>query len=148
VGDVVGHGPEAARLATFIRARFAAFVANTSDPGELLSLANLALIDRPGPDHELVSAVCLRGANVDLKLRTGSTALDTGEGVIAYTDGATDVRQDGVLLGLDGFTRLVKPLVLLPASALAGQAEGAILEWTDEPLSDDLCLLVVRPKRH
>jgi len=184
VGDVVGHGPEAARLATFIRARFAAFVANTSDPGELLSLANLALIDRPGSDHELVSAVCLRyqsdgaelswaiaghppplrlprlqelgpigstfllGANADLKLRTGSTALDTGEGVIAYTDGATDVRQDGVLLGLDGLTRLVKPLVLLPASVLAGQAEGAILEWTDEPLRDDLCLLVVRPKRH
>ena len=60
VGDVVGHGPEAARLATFIRARFAAFAANTSDPGELLSLANGALIERPGPEHELVTAACLR----------------------------------------------------------------------------------------
>jgi len=60
VGDVVGHGPAAARLATFIRARFAAFAANTSDPAELLALTNSALVDRPGRRRELVSAVCLR----------------------------------------------------------------------------------------
>ena len=60
VGDVVGHGPKAARLATFIRARFAAFAANTSDPAEILTLANAALVERPGRDEELVSAVCLR----------------------------------------------------------------------------------------
>lgn len=60
VGDVVGHGPAAARLATFIRARFAAFAANTSDPAELLALTNAALLDRPGRRRELVSAVCLR----------------------------------------------------------------------------------------
>jgi serine phosphatase RsbU (regulator of sigma subunit) len=60
VGDVVGHGPVAARLATFIRARFAAFAAGTSDPAELLGLVNTALADRPGRRHELVSAVCLR----------------------------------------------------------------------------------------
>jgi serine phosphatase RsbU (regulator of sigma subunit) len=60
VGDVVGHGPEAARLATFIRTRFATFAANTSDPAELLSLANAALAERPGREHELVSAICVR----------------------------------------------------------------------------------------
>ncbi len=182
VGDVVGHGPEAARLATFIRARFAAFVASTSDPGELLSLANTALIERPGPEHELVTAACLRfgaedaglswaiaghppplrlprleklcpvgstfllGASADLELRTGHTSLDTGDGVLIYTDGATDVRQGGALLGLEGLSRLVKPLLLLAASAMASQAEEAILGWTDEPLRDDLCLLVMRPK--
>jgi serine phosphatase RsbU (regulator of sigma subunit) len=60
VGDVVGHGPAAARLATFIRARFAAFAANTSDPAELLALTNNALLDRPGRRPELISAVCVR----------------------------------------------------------------------------------------
>ena len=60
VGDVVGHGAQAARLATFIRARFIAFAANTSDPAELLMLANTALTERPGKKQDLVSAVCLR----------------------------------------------------------------------------------------
>lgn len=60
VGDVVGHGPAAARLATFIRARFAALAANTSDPAELLTFANSALAERPGRGQELVSAVCVR----------------------------------------------------------------------------------------
>jgi serine phosphatase RsbU (regulator of sigma subunit) len=60
VGDVVGHGPAAARLATFIRARFAAFAASTSDPAELLTLTDTALVDRPGRRQELVSAVCVR----------------------------------------------------------------------------------------
>ena len=66
LGDVVGHGPAAARLATFIRARCAAFAANTSDPAELLTLANTALAERPG--QELVSALCVR-------LRPGATAV-------------------------------------------------------------------------
>lgn len=60
VGDVVGHGPAAARLATFIRARFAAYAANTSDPAELLTMVNTALVDRPGRRNELISAVCVR----------------------------------------------------------------------------------------
>lgn len=58
VGDVAGHGPKAARLATFVRARFAALAASTSDPAELLELTNADLVDRP--HRELASAVCLR----------------------------------------------------------------------------------------
>lgn len=182
LGDVVGHGPEAARLATFIRARFAAFVANTSDPAELLSLANIALLERPGPEHDLVSAVCLRfraedstlswaiaghppplllpplkelepvgktfllGVDRDLELRTGHTSLDSQETILAYTDGATDVRRDGARLDLDGLQRLVEPLASLSASALAEKGEAAILDWTDEPVGDDLCLLAMKPK--
>jgi serine phosphatase RsbU (regulator of sigma subunit) len=183
VGDVVGHGPEAARLATFIRARFAAFVASTSEPGELLSLANAALVESPGPEHELVTAVCLRyqgegarlswaiaghprplrlpglqelkpvgetfllGVGSDLELRTGHLSLDPGEGVLIYTDGATDVRREGKPLGLEGLGRLLEPLASLPAIALASQMEEAVLAWTDEALRDDFCLLAMRPKR-
>ena len=180
VGDVVGHGPDAARLATFIRARIATFVANSSDPGEILTLANAAMFDRPGAGHELVSAVCLRlepgggaldwaigghpppllvpslrelkpngrtlllGADPDLRLQVGHIGLRQGVGVIAYSDGATDVRRDGRRLGQDGFERLIEPLVSMPPPVLASRAEESILEWTDEPLRDDLCLLALR----
>jgi phosphoserine phosphatase RsbU/P len=182
VGDVVGHGPDAARLATFIRARFAAFIAGTSDPAELLTLANSALIDRPGPEHQLVSAACLRfqadqaklawavaghppplrlprlqelapagstyllGAASDLELRTAEIPLGRDEGVLVYTDGATDVRRGGTQLGLTGLSTLLRPLVGQPPWVLTTQLEKAILEWTDEPLRDDLCLLALRPK--
>jgi len=183
VGDVVGHGPEAAQLATFVRARFAAFAANTSDPAELLTLANGALVDRPGRRRELVSAACLRylgevgqlswavaghppplrlpglgelqapgttfllGAKANLVLRNADVSLDAGDGVLIYTDGATDVRQAGSLLGLEGLTRLLAPLTSLPARAVVQQAEEAILDWADGPIRDDLCLLVLKPQR-
>lgn len=180
VGDVVGHGPEAARLATFVRARFAAFAAGTSDPAELLTLANGALFERPDAEQELVSAVCLRlrdkqlswaiaghppplrlpglaelslqgstyllGAEADLDLRKGETSLSSGEGVFAYTDGATDVRRGGEMLGLEGLSRLLAPLTKLPAAEIVSQVERAILDWAEKPIHDDLCLLVLKPR--
>jgi serine phosphatase RsbU (regulator of sigma subunit) len=182
VGDVVGHGPKAARLATFIRARFAAFAANTSDPAEILTLANAALLERPGRDDELVSAVCLRfqaedstlsyavaghpppmhlpsldefqaegatlllGVSAELPLATADVALDRSDGVLVYTDGATDVQQGGTRLGSDGLSRLLAPLVKLPARVLVKEAHKAVLGWADRPLGDDLCILVLRPK--
>ncbi len=182
VGDVVGHGPKAARLATFIRARFAAFAANTSDPTEILTLANAALIERPGRDEELVSAVCLRfqadsstlsyavaghpppmhlpsldefqpegatlllGVSDELPLTTADIALDRTDGVLVYTDGATDVQQGEARLGSDGLSRLLAPLVRLPARVLVQEAHKAVLGWADKPLDDDLCILVLRPK--
>ena len=45
VGDVVGHGLDAARCAAFVRAALATFARFTSDPVELLQLANAALVE-------------------------------------------------------------------------------------------------------
>lgn len=182
VGDVVGHGPKAARLATFIRARLAAFAASTSDPAEILALANAALVERPGRDEELVSAVCLRfqaddsrlsyavaghplpmrlpsleelqpegghlllGVSAELPLTTTEVTLDRSHGVLVYTDGATDVQQGGTRLGSDGLSRLLGPMVRLPARVLALEAHKAVLGWADTPLDDDLCILVLRPR--
>jgi serine phosphatase RsbU (regulator of sigma subunit) len=182
VGDVVGHGPRAARLATFIRARFAALVANTSDPAELLTLTNAALADRPGRERELVSAVCVRmqrgeatvtwaraghppplllpeleelpadgstfllGAEEGLELRNTEASLVDSEGLVVYTDGATDIRQGRSMLGLDGLRRILAPLSGLAARAMAEEAERAILAWADRPIRDDLCVLVLKPE--
>jgi serine phosphatase RsbU (regulator of sigma subunit) len=182
VGDVVGHGPAAARLATFIRARFAAFAANTSDPAELLTLADAALSDRPGSRHELVSAVCVRlhpsedkvcwaraghppplrlpgleelpfggatfllGAGEDLELQNIESPLGDGDGLVVYTDGATDVRKGKQMLGLEGLRGVLAPLVGLRARVIVGEAERAILAWADRPIRDDLCLVVLKPE--
>jgi serine phosphatase RsbU (regulator of sigma subunit) len=182
VGDVVGHGPEAARLATFIRARFAALAANTSDPAELLMLANAALAERPGRRHELVSAICVRfdpqdqsvcwaraghppplrlpeleeldpdgstfllGAEETLELENTETSVEGCEGLVVYTDGATDVRQGRQMLGLDGLVGVLAPLSGLRARVMVGEVERAILAWADRPIRDDLCLVVLKPE--
>lgn len=182
VGDVVGHGPKAARLASFVRERLAALAASTSDPAELLTLANAALAERPKRGRQLVSAACVRygpgdseiawasaghppplalprleempmvgstfllGARPDIELTSASGRLGRDEGVLVYTDGATDVRRGKSLLGLAGLRGLLAPLAALPARDLAGRAEQAILEWADPPIRDDLCLLVLRPR--
>lgn len=183
VGDVVGHGPAAARLATFIRARFAAFAANTSDPAELLTLANAALNDRPGRQHELVSAVCVRlhpsedkvcwaraghppplrlpqleelpfggatfllGASADFELQNIESPLAGSDGLVVFTDGATDVRRGKQMLGLEGLRGVLAPLAGLGARVIVGEVERAILAWADRPIRDDLCVVVLKPMR-
>jgi serine phosphatase RsbU (regulator of sigma subunit) len=183
VGDVVGHGPAAARLATFIRARFAAFAANTSDPAELLTLANAALVDRPGRQQELVSAVCVRlhpdedkvcwaraghppplclpgleelpvecgtfllGVEQRLELENVESSLAQSDGLVVYTDGATDVRKGRQMLGLEGLRGVLSPLVGLNARVIASEVERVILAWADRPIRDDLCVVVMKPRR-
>lgn len=182
VGDVVGHGPAAARLATFIRARCAAFAANTSDPAELLSLVNTALAERTGQEHELVSALCVRlrpgeskvswaraghpaplllpglvelpaqgstfllGAEEGLQLQNAESSLEGSEGLVVYTDGATDVRRGREMLGLEGLRGVLAPLSGLKARAIVAEVERAILAWADRPIRDDLCVLVLKPE--
>jgi serine phosphatase RsbU (regulator of sigma subunit) len=183
VGDVVGHGPAAARLATFIRARFAALAASTSDPAELLTLANAALAERPGGGQELISAVCVRlrhgetsvcwaraghpaplrlpelvelsaegstfllGADEELELENTESSIAGSEGLVVYTDGATDVRQGRQMLGLEGLQGILSPLSGLAARVMVNEVERAILAWADRPIRDDLCLMVLKPER-
>jgi serine phosphatase RsbU (regulator of sigma subunit) len=59
VGDVVGHGLEAARCAAFVRAALATFARFSSDPAQLLELADTALTEHRGHTNPFVTAVCL-----------------------------------------------------------------------------------------
>ncbi len=59
VGDVVGKGIEAARLAAFVRATLAAYASYNDDPCQLLELANTALVERIGPSENFVTAACI-----------------------------------------------------------------------------------------
>ena len=59
VGDVVGHGLEAARRAAFVRTAFAATAPFSDDPCRLLSWTNTALIERIGTAREFVTAACV-----------------------------------------------------------------------------------------
>src|SRR5215213_6173447 len=59
IGDVVGHGIEAARRAAFVRTAFASTASFTDDPSRLLEWANLALIESAGESEDFVTAACV-----------------------------------------------------------------------------------------
>ena len=94
IGDVVGHGLQAARRASFIRTTFAATAPFSDDPGRLLSWANTALIERAGTTSEYATAACITYHPTDQLLRWAYAGhpralwLDDGEELIAPKQGA------------------------------------------------------------
>jgi serine phosphatase RsbU (regulator of sigma subunit) len=93
VGDVVGHGLQAARRAAFIRTTFAATAPFSDDPCRLLSWANTALIERAGVSVEFVTAACVTFLPSKQILRWAYAGhpsalwLDDGHELIAPTQG-------------------------------------------------------------
>ena len=59
VGDVVGHGVQAARRAAFVRTAFIATAGFSDDPVRLLSWVNTALVERAGASGDFVTAACV-----------------------------------------------------------------------------------------
>jgi serine phosphatase RsbU (regulator of sigma subunit) len=59
VGDVIGHGLNAARRAAFVRTAFVVTAPFSDDPCQLLSWANTALIERAGTSLDFVTAACV-----------------------------------------------------------------------------------------
>ena len=124
VGDVVGKGLAAARRAAFVRTVFATTAPFSDDPGQLLSWANTALIERAEDDHNFVTVGCVTFSPKERILRWGYAGhppvlwLDTGEelsggrapplGLSDELTCTTAARQltpgTGVLLYTDGVT--------------------------------------------
>jgi len=59
VGDVVGHGPRAAQMATFTRISLVSIISGAHDPAEILKLANRAVHGRTRGTGEFVTVVCV-----------------------------------------------------------------------------------------
>ena len=76
VGDVVGHGLEAARCAAFVRAALATYARFTGDPVQLLQLANAALGEHGGDGAQFVTAICLNIAPPPAHVRWAAAGHD------------------------------------------------------------------------
>jgi serine phosphatase RsbU (regulator of sigma subunit) len=141
VGDVVGHGLDAARCAAFVRAALATFARFSSDPVELLQLANAALVEHAA-ESRFVTAVCLNigsgpgaevtwasaghdvpwfldtatalpGGRVGAPLGIGADSLKLEVGRVPLTAGrGILVFTDGLLEGRAGHRDPVRPLEL------------------------------------
>ena len=69
MGDVIGHGLQAGRRASFVRTTFAATAPFSDDPSQLLSWANTALVERAGTSSDFVTAACLTYLPAERRLR-------------------------------------------------------------------------------
>ena len=176
IGDVVGHGIEAARRAAFVRTAFASTAGFTDDPSRLLEWANLALIETIGESENFVTAACVTyrpqsrtlrwamaghppplwlssgqevaGASPGVPLGISSTLggeaaelqAEPGIGLLLYTDGLTEVRQDGDLYGLERVQALMQSADR-PLRETLDELTAAAASFSGEGLQDDLCLL-------
>ncbi len=59
IGDVVGHGLQAAQLATFARVSLVSIAAGSEDPAEILRLANQTIHARTAASGEFVTVACV-----------------------------------------------------------------------------------------
>ncbi|HEX6601885.1 MAG TPA: SpoIIE family protein phosphatase, partial [Solirubrobacterales bacterium] len=88
----------------------------------------------------------LLGAEETIELENTESSVAGSEGLVVYTDGATDVRRGREMLGLEGLSEMLAPLSGLAARVVVGEVERAILSWADRPIRDDLCLVVLKPQ--
>jgi phosphoserine phosphatase RsbU/P len=73
-----------------------------------------------------------------------SADLGPGDGLVLYTDGLTEARREGMLMGEERVRHLLAGLAGASADAIADALETASLEFSEGRRADDLALLVVR----
>jgi serine phosphatase RsbU (regulator of sigma subunit) len=84
------------------------------------------------------------GIDTDLECAEGSLQVRPGAGVVLYTDGLTEARREGRLLGLERVSAaLARMAAPTPAGAVAALSALAG-DFNTGALADDLCLLAAR----
>ncbi len=96
--------------------------------------------------HELVATRqgTPLGFQADPGCGEGTLALAAGDGVLLYTDGLTEARHDGELLGLDAVAAALVELKRPPPSEAVAVLRARAAGFAYGALTDDLCLLAAR----
>ena len=130
--------------------RFCTAVVGVARPGDGQAALRLARGGHPPPlvlrAHGTLESVAPGGAAPGMLPALGLTEADLrlgpGDALVLYTDGLTDARSDGAVLGDDGVAALLAGLAGTGAEAIADGVERRLGELGAE-LPDDLALLVL-----
>ena len=74
----------------------------------------------------------------------GSRRMTAGQGALLYTDGLTEARHDGQLLGLEAVTAALAGLHRPSPSEAIAVLRARAADFAYGALTDDVCLLAVR----
>ncbi|WP_246576511.1 SpoIIE family protein phosphatase [Actinospica durhamensis] len=73
-----------------------------------------------------------------------SVALRPGDAMLCFTDGASERRRGGAMLGDDGLARLLADCRTLSAAGITARIQRGVEQFGDGPLGDDMALLALR----
>jgi Stage II sporulation protein E (SpoIIE) len=180
VGDVVGHGPRAAQMATFTRISLISIISGTHDPAEILKLANRAVHARTQGTGEFVTVVCVAyhpsqasvrwasaghplpitipggtelepthyaaplGFDHELKITSQHAPLAQADAILLYSDGLYEARGHGQRFGLARVIAAISAPTVPPAAEIIANLRAEVLQFADGPLTDDICVVVMR----
>ena len=153
VGDVVGHGLEAARIAAFVRATLATFARYSADPAQLLQLANAALVERDDVGSHFVTAVCVNLSPPPDRILSWAAAghdrpwcLDSGTALQGGRVGAP-LGVDTGLLGMEAGQGVIEPgsgVLLFTDGLTEGRGTRAARTETLELFGEDRARAIVQ----
>jgi serine phosphatase RsbU (regulator of sigma subunit) len=104
-----------------------------------------ALVLRAGGAVERVDcAGTLLGVVADFEASETVVALGRGDAIVLYTDGLTEARRGGALLGEERVREILGGLAGSDADTVAAALERAPAQWSEGPRRDDLAVLVLR----
>jgi serine phosphatase RsbU (regulator of sigma subunit)/anti-sigma regulatory factor (Ser/Thr protein kinase) len=99
----------------------------------------------PNGRYELVGhPQLLLGVRPDVPYRADSVLLAPGEALICLTDGVTERRRDGRVLGEHDLVDLFAHCATLSAGAAAATIARTVVEYAPTPPRDDMAVLVLR----
>ncbi|MEV4255155.1 SpoIIE family protein phosphatase, partial [Spirillospora sp. NPDC049652] len=103
------------------------------------------ILDPDGTVHEVGTAQPLLGVFDDVAFHADTVELHRGQVLLCVTDGVTERRHGGRLLGdEDGLERLLAGCTGLSAGAVAARIQRAVRDFGPEPSNDDVALIVLR----
>ena len=173
IGDVSGHGLEAARIATLVKDVIHAFAHQFRRPHSVLRETNRLLVEKglpgfvsaflesgtliyssaghPPPliaeDGEvgrLESAGSPLGVFADARYRDSETKVEEGSLLLFYTDGITEARWGDDFFGEARLAEAFGRTRTCPIEELPSRLLGEVLEFSGGDLRDDVALLAVR----
>ncbi|MFV2213884.1 SpoIIE family protein phosphatase [Actinomadura sp. LOL_016] len=143
---ILGEG-ERGRLLTLLHGEITARRARDGVTIRLTSAGHPPplILDPQGDVRDAATSQPLLGVFDDVDFHTDTVELRRGEVLLCVTDGVTERRSGGRLLGDgNGLERLLAGCTGLSAGAVAARIQRAVRDFGPEPSNDDVALIVLR----
>lgn len=102
------------------------------------------ILRRRGGEYEVLEVgSAIAGVSSDVAFVDGHNRMGRGDLLVMFTDGVSEARRDGTMLGEDGIMDLVRDAGSIPTREVPQTLFDRVLEFTGGRLSDDVAIVAV-----